>query len=505
LHNYPGSDLSQDGPGQSTEKQLFIDERPVMLEYASSSRQSNVQSTDWICSSCNKSNFGRRQECFVCAKPRGEDSIVVGNMNLERGNLAQIKVLIVSGIHQGTTEEQVNDVFREFGPVEAVRLTPDGTRAYVEYFTAEQAQYALSICNGQKGILRIGQALVSVTMANLGFNSSNRSNPVGFAALQAAQWASHNQTIDSHQSAVVNTSTSEKKAEPLSEWPTPFDEGGMTYRVDPESGLYFEEKSGYYFDYSNKTYYSTVKKKHYKYENKSFVECEAPSTKVEGSSKPKKSKEKKGLLSFSIDGSIRKKIEEQAKEAEQESSSQKKAEVKGSATKLSKVTSKKAKEISKNIEQWNINQKKLGKLDKPVCLLCRRKFKSVEKLKRHELKSEMHKENLRKKKMGISKPISVAEPKTVEQATKAAEAAGYVDRAGERRKAFGQDAKPLSSSSSKNLGDANRIETPIHVADQANKGASLLKAMGWKEGEGLGRNKDGIAAPIGLDGKVQNS
>mmetsp|Transcript_1481 Transcript_1481/g.2267 ORF Transcript_1481/g.2267 Transcript_1481/m.2267 type:complete len:117 (+) Transcript_1481:64-414(+) len=115
----------------------------------------------------------------------------------------------------------------------------------------------------------------------------------------------------------------------------------------------------------------------------------------------------------------------------------------------------------------------------------------------------MHKENLRKQKLGISKPISVAEPKTVQQATKAAEAAGYIDRAGERRKTFGQDTKPLGRSMIQR--DINRMETPLYVAEEDNKGVNLLKAMGWKEGEGLGRNNDGIAAPIGLDGKVQNA
>ena len=32
--------------------------------------------------------------------------------------------------------------------------------------------------------------------------------------------------------------------------------------------------------------------------------------------------------------------------------------------------------------------------------------------------------------------------------------------------------------------------------DDSNKGSRLLKAMGWKEGQGLGKNNAGITAPV---------
>jgi len=419
----------------------------------------------------------------------------------------QVKVLLVSGITRGTTEVEVNAVFSEFGPVEAIRITPDGTRAYVEYFTADQAQQALSICDGQKNILRIGDSLVTVQMANLGPTANAQGGPMAHAALQAAQWA----VASEHVSALQNTEQQRQQAvvqepKPLPEWPTPFDEGGMSYRMDPKSGLYFEDKSGYYFDYAKKLYYSTVKEKYYKYENKTFVDCEAPvtQTKEKPKSDPKKDKAKKGLLSFSISGSLTSQLSGDKMEIPAANSNHENFSKPVTAAKSAKAlaaSSRKSKEITKNIQQWNSNQKKLS--DKPICLLCRRKFPSLEKLKKHEQKSEMHKENLRKQKLGISKPISVAEPKTVQQATKAAEAAGYIDRAGERRKTFGQDTKPLGRSMIQR--DINRMETPLYVAEEDNKGVNLLKAMGWKEGEGLGRNNDGIAAPIGLDGKVQNA
>lgn len=158
---------------------------------------------------------------------------------------------------------------------------------------------------------------------------------------------------------------------------------------------------------------------------------------------------------------------------------------------------KNPKEMEKQIQMWKSNQKKLSDTaTQPICLLCRRKFATHEKLKLHCEKSELHQENLRKRRQGAL-PISIAAPKTVVQATKAATAAGYVDRAGDRRKMFGQESKhgPMFDRS-KGAEEVDRIETPLHVAETDNKGSKLLKMMGWKEGRGLGRTGDGITAPI---------
>jgi len=136
-----------------------------------------------------------------------------------------------------------------------------------------------------------------------------------------------------------------------------------------------------------------------------------------------------------------------------------------------------------------------------VCWVCRRSFKSDEMLKRHESESELHKKNLEKqKKDGSSK---------------------YVDRAAQRRKMYGQPnrppvisrkrAHPTSSSSASSTfmtqpQSRKKIEQK-EISDN-NVGRKMLERIGWKKGEGLGKQKNGIKAPINhekIGGKIHHS
>ena len=71
-------------------------------------------------------------------------------------------------------------------------------------------------------------------------------------------------------------------------------------------------------------------------------------------------------------------------------------------------------------------------------------------------------------------------------------------RAKERREKHGISAPPLREyekaySSSSNQPAQSKPEEPIGSSNVGNK---LMQAMGWKEGEGLGKSKQGITAPI---------
>eukprot|EP00824_Muranothrix_gubernata_P013186 TRINITY_DN275_c0_g1_i1.p1 TRINITY_DN275_c0_g1~~TRINITY_DN275_c0_g1_i1.p1 ORF type:complete len:444 (-),score=75.41 TRINITY_DN275_c0_g1_i1:31-1362(-) len=156
--------------------------------------------------------------------------------------------------------------------------------------------------------------------------------------------------------------------------------------------------------------------------------------------------------------------------------------------------------------------------DKHVCLLCKRQFQSIETMKKHNSFSELHKQNLEKAiqdggvlEEGITVPLTRKElAERVERQIK------YRDRATELRAIFGEGGtKGKGGRKSAWRGGRGRgggrgqernrpdVQDPHQALPETNKGHEMLRAMGWKEGESLGRMGTGITAPIEVDARCE--
>lgn len=137
-----------------------------------------------------------------------------------------------------------------------------------------------------------------------------------------------------------------------------------------------------------------------------------------------------------------------------------------------------------------------------ACLLCKRQFPNKEALERHQKFSDLHKQNLEiHKKMGMTDEQLEAYERQ-ERENK------YRDRAKERREKYGQPEAQKVKVPSRRRGGGGSItyeQPPVERIGGENIGNQMLKAMGWTEGSGLGKEGQGIVNPIEAKMRSQNA
>ncbi|XP_044538871.1 RNA-binding protein 10-like [Gracilinanus agilis] len=155
-------------------------------------------------------------------------------------------------------------------------------------------------------------------------------------------------------------------------------------------------------------------------------------------------------------------------------------------------------ELERNTER----EERLTDWQKLACLLCRRQFPSKEALIRHQQLSGLHKQNLE-----IHRRAHLSENE-LEALEKNDMEMKYRDRAAERREKYGIPEPPepkkrkFGTMASTTVGLEQSTQ---HGLSSNNIGSRMLQAMGWKEGSGLGRKKQGIITPIEAHTRVRGS
>ncbi|XP_072136923.1 RNA-binding protein 5-like [Mobula birostris] len=142
-------------------------------------------------------------------------------------------------------------------------------------------------------------------------------------------------------------------------------------------------------------------------------------------------------------------------------------------------------------EKAEEGEEKLTDWKKLACLLCRRQFPSKETLIRHQQLSELHKQNLEIYRRAKMTDLELEALEKTEREMK------YRDRAAERREKYGIPEPPEPKRKKFFAPQVVDFEQPTKDGiGSDNIGSRMLQAMGWKEGSGLGRNQQGITAPI---------
>lgn len=264
-----------------------------------------------------------------------------------------------------------------------------------------------------------------------------------------------------------------KKTKPKIIWPPPFEESGSAFVLDCRTGMFHEAKSDFFYDPKTKMYFCNSNRVYYTYktETKRFREAENTSAApdptgnsstdlvpiMDNSSVPEKNESKKTI-------SIKLTTKTVAKQVEK---------VEDNEAALSRVAKKHAVDMAK----WSVRQTekrsktavatemKLVRTAKgePVCLVCRRKFKSVETLRLHEKSSQLHKTSL-------EKTQSMFESK-------------YADRARQRRELHDEFDSSLIQSGSVASVQPKVDQQEDSAAASLQIGEAMLRKVGWTEDE----------------------
>uniref|UniRef100_A0A8C1TLJ0 RNA binding motif protein 5 n=1 Tax=Cyprinus carpio TaxID=7962 RepID=A0A8C1TLJ0_CYPCA len=462
---------------ETNQKLLSIQGKTVAMHYSNNRHKFE----DWLCNSCGLYNFRRRLKCFRCgaAKTGMSSSVLCGScFAFTLTCLHVLTAIILRNIAPHSTVEAILTALAPYANLSPgnIRLIKDKQTgqnrgfAFVQLASPLEASQLLTILQGLQPPLKLDGKTIGVDYAksarkDLLLPDGNRVSAFSVAstAIAAAQWSSSQPLFLAQQSLQSRHRPQQpaqqqlplRKTKPVRtdhqihiiqsedimiEVSDSFAIFSLPLAVPDTSSYQYDESSGYYYDPSTGLYYDANTHYYYNSQTQQYLYWDG---------------EKQAYVP-AVDAN------NAAQSAAASTSTQKE-----SKEKKEKPKSKTAQQIAKDMERW---------------------AKSLNK----------QKENFK----SSFQPISQEERKEAAAAdagfTLFEKKMKYRDRAAERREKYGIPEPPVPKKRKFTQ------PTPVVNYEQPTKdglnsdniGNKMLQAMGWKEGKGLGRNQQGITAPI---------
>ncbi|XP_064400209.1 RNA-binding protein 5-A-like isoform X2 [Halichondria panicea] len=507
---------------------------------------------DWVCSQCRKLNFSRRTQCVSCKYPRRESERDSTHDDQWDRRAPPANVLIVRGLDPETQELNVVNAVALLAPelrMKDVRVIREkGCNlsrgfAFIELNNVEEAKDLLETLTSKRDPFIVSGKRVIVDYArpsNTYNNSKTPTNSVATAAIAQAQWShvgTNNAALGPTQSTVYQasqqgaeaTATIATTATATTQDVSADNELSSSYSYDETSGFYYDSKTGLYYDpktqyhYNSQTgqycYYDPAQLKYVPVDSEGNPLNEADPTKTGGLKMDGNSLVSASSISAK---KIAKNMERWAKSVNAAKSAQKqqvnmltqqskplaKPSTSKSIPSVGIAVGNTVPQVEKPVPRNDISVTPLPRntlprhtlpsgadtnpthtdWDQLACLLCKRKFPSKDVLVKHQQFSDLHKQNLLKWKNPQQTAASTSDQTR------------YRDRAQERRVLVGSSA--IVPEWKKKI-DQEMAQPPIpyeqptiHGLKEDNIGNKMLTAMGWSDGQGLGRSNQGIVEPI---------
>uniref|UniRef100_A0AAX7SGT4 RNA binding motif protein 5 n=1 Tax=Astatotilapia calliptera TaxID=8154 RepID=A0AAX7SGT4_ASTCA len=515
---------------ETNQKRLTIQGKTVDMHYS----HPRNKYEDWLCSTCGLYNFRRRLKCFRCGAAKA-------------GNSLSPQAIILRNIAPMTTVEAIMTALAPYANLSSnnIRLIKDKQTgqnrgfAFVQLSSPLEASQLLTILQGLQPPLKLDGKTIGVDYAksarkDLLLPDGNRVSAFSVAstAIAAAQWSSSQPQQSSE--GMSEYSYLQEGYTPMSQVTVP---DTSTYQYDESSGYYYDPQTGLYYDPNTQYYYNSQTQQflYWDSEKQTYVPASTGSagSAATGTKEQKEGKEKKEKPKSKTAQQIAKDMERWAKSLNKQKEnfrssfqpiSQEERKEAAAADAGYTLFEKKQVSLDRLIPEMlrapeeepsttscglvaaysgdsdpeeggaepdggDISQDKLTDWKKLACLLCRRQFPNKESLIRHQQLSDLHKKNLE-----VLRRSKMSEAELEELERKETEMK-YRDRAAERREKYGIPEPPVPKKKKFNQ-PANYEQPTKDGLNSDNIGNKMLQAMGWKEGKGLGRNQQGITAPI---------